>query len=65
LEVHEQKAQLAEPTAPEKQAACKIEAKPTSPEIPFNPADAQVVIDFSLLAGSAPFLPFEKVAPWN
>ena len=31
----------------------------------FDPADAQVVIDFSLLARSAPFLSFEKVALWN
>jgi hypothetical protein len=29
-------------------------------EIPFDPADAEVVIDFSLLATSGPFLSFER-----
>lgn len=35
LEVHEQKAQLPDPPPPHrKKAACKIEAKPTSPRDP-------------------------------
>ena len=66
LEVHEQKAQLAEPTASQenKRHARSKRSRRVS-EIPFDPADAEVVIDFSLLARSAPFLSFEKVAPWN
>lgn len=66
LEVHEQKAQLPDPPRPtgnKRHARSKRSRR--VPEIPFDPADAQVVIDFSLLARSAPFLSFEKVAPWN
>ena len=65
VEVHERKAQLPDPAPQEKKRHARSKPSRRVPEIPFDPADAQVVIEFSLLARAGPFLSFEKVAPWN